>query len=827
MISSGMKLRTRWRLQINFKIFVLPTSVFIKSEIAKCNLVLHKLQTTFELMNLKNPRGHSPAMKRNLFGYFLFLSFLIFTNALVFAQGAAWQVSRYDVNATISDASQADRALSARVTVNATNVGSGAGRQLTARINPQTIVNSVTINGAPAKFTTEVDGQTKLLMVRVALPETISPGAATSLTFDYRLPVTENTGLAAVSMEGSQFLPLAYWYPTPNTPVAPRGADYAPFRLTINAAGSETAVSAGRSATGGSFELPVNSQPFFLTGRWDAFEGAGEARGVSAFLFQGASAEERKRAEDLIALAANARSFYASVMGAAPDVPIRLVAVRRGAGFDAGGTLLLDGAVFRRAKTDNQTALSIGEAVARLWVGGATAIHGEGAGALREGLVRFLAMLFVERHFGRDAANAEMARLSFLYAPVAMRDAPLSQSTAAFETYFTSVANKGALAWRLIMERGVGREQFFAALRREFDPARAGRTSLAGFRASLGEKSSEATSTLFESLLDKPTDTDLLIGKPRQEGGEWVASIRNLGSLAVDVNVAATTERGERVLTRVTVPAKGDVIARFKTTAPVVLVEVDPEKFYPQMDFARDVAPWAASAPGEMLVEARSLLSTQPARAESIARDLIARVPHMQEARIALGRALVEQRKLPEAEKVFKAALDLPLPTPATLAWANIGLGEVALRNGQNTEAVRRFEEAVRVDAEYASTLAARAARIRAESTGNAAPAIDEAIRAAVGKLDAALRSGKKAELDAVIIPGELADFSKGIVGSQPELWQSRILRTEQQGTTRFAADVEISARTLGRDQAGTAVLVFTRTPAGLRLADIQFFEVR
>ena len=767
-------------------------------------------------------------MLRNAYRSFLILSTLIVAPVLAHAQGAAWQVSRYDINASVAGSTHSDRALTARVTVSATNVGAAAGRQLTARVNPATVVNSVTINGAPARFTTEVDGQTKLLMVKVALTEAVAPGGATSITFDYRLPVGENTGLAAISAEGAQFLPLAYWYPTPNTPVAPRGADYAPIRLTVGAAGGDTVVSAGRVAAGGGpFELPLNSQPFFLTGKWEAVEGAGEARGISALLAQGATAEERKRAEGLIALTSTARSFFAGLMGSAPDVPIRLVAARRGAGFDAGGTLLLDGAVFRRAKTDSVTALSVAEAVARLWVGGATAVQGEGAGAVREGLVRFLATLFIEKQFGREVADAERARMAFLYAPVAMRDAPLSQSSPAYDTYFTSVANKGALVWRLLMERGAGREQFLAALRSEFDPARAGRVTLASLRAALGERSSDATRALFEALLDKPTDTDLLIGKPRQEGAEWAASVRNLGSISADVNAAATTDKGERLTARVTVPAKGDAVARFRTASQVIMAEVDPEKFYPQIDYARDVAPWTGSAPGEMLAEARARLSTQPASAESLARDLLARVPHMQEARIVLGRALLEQRKLPEAEKVFRAALELPLPTPGTLAWAHIGLGEIALRGGQPAEAARRFDEAVRADAEYASTLAARAARVRAETAANSVPAADEALRAAVGQLDAALRSGKKAELDAVIIPGELADFAKGIVGSQPEIWQTRILRTESQGAGRIAADVEITARTLGRDQAGTAPLVFARTPAGLRLADVQFFEVR
>lgn len=759
---------------------------------------------------------------------------LFFAVVVLFAPGVvaqtegrvAWQVARYEIAANLGGGAPGERALSARATVNATNVGGAPGRTLTARISPDAKVSAVTVGGAAARYASEVDGQTKLQMIRVSLPEPVAPGGAVAVSFDYRLPVNENSGLAAVSPEGAQFLPLAYWYPTPNTPVAPRGADYAPFRLTVEGAGSDTVVAAGR-ATGGAHEVALSAQPFFLVGKWDVVEGAGEARGVTALVEAGATPAERKRAEELAALAAAARAYFATLLGPAPDAPVRLVAVRRGSGFDMAGTILLDESAFRRTKTDTITALSVAEGVARLWVGGATPVQGEGAGVVREGLARFLATLFIEKQYGQPAADAERARMALLYAPAARRDAPLSQSSPVYETYFTSVANKGALVWRLLMERVVGREQFLAALRREFDPARGGRTSLASLRAALGEASSDATRATFAALFDQPTDTDLLVGKPRLEAGEWLATLRNLGSLDADVNVAATNERGERLTTRVVVPARGEATARFRSAAPVAFVEADPEHLYPQTDFTRDTAPWWESTPEQMLADARTQLASQPARAESVAREVLRRMPNTQEARILLGRALLAENKLPEAEREFRAALDLALPTPVTLAWANVGLAELAARKGQHVEAARLFDEAVRAGGEYASTLAARAGRIREASAAGPAPALDENARATTARLDAAITSGRKAELDAIIMPGELTDFSKGIVGNQPELWQTKVLHTEQLGANRVAADVQVTARTLGRDQAGTAVLVYARTPAGWRLTDIQLFEVR
>jgi hypothetical protein len=199
----------------------------------------------------------------------------------------------------------------------------------------------------------------------------------------------------------------------------------------------------------------------------------------------------------------------------------------------------------------------------------------------------------------------------------------------------------------------------------------------------------------------------------------------------------------------------------------------------------------------------------------------------MSEARITLARALLAANKVDDAEREFRTALDDPLPLATTIAWANVGLGEIALRRGQAPEAARRFDAATRADAEYAATLQARDGRLRAEATAGTIPPIDGAARSFVASLDAAIKSGRKADIDALIIPGELATFSKGIVGSQPEIWTSEVRRTESLGGNRTGVDVRITARILGKDQQGTAVYILTRTPAGFRLADVQLFEVR
>ncbi|MGH9944341.1 MAG: hypothetical protein ACRD9R_18500, partial [Pyrinomonadaceae bacterium] len=254
-----------------------------------------------------------------------------------------WQVTRFEITANLPASAAAERALAAKAVLSVRNAGQGVGRQLTARINPAAEVSEITVGEQPARHLTRLDDRTKLKMLTVTLPAAVPPGGTLTLAFEYKLPVTENTGLASLSPEGAQFLPLASWYPTPNSPYTLRGADTAPIMLKVNAPSGETVVSSGQAgAASGGFEQKLYAQPFFVTGKWEMVEGADDsARGISAWLLAGATAEEKKRAEDLVALAGAARQFFATLLGPAPDTPVRLVAVRRGAGFDGGGTVLL------------------------------------------------------------------------------------------------------------------------------------------------------------------------------------------------------------------------------------------------------------------------------------------------------------------------------------------------------------------------------------------------------------------------------------------------------------------------------------------------------
>ena len=762
-------------------------------------------------------------MNRNLLSAFACLLVWLSVQPAVRAQDearAAWQGTNLDVTVGIADA---ERVLNGRATVTVRNVGGTAGTTLSLRINPKAEIKSVTVGSATATYQSRPETRGNSQRVTITLPSAVPSNQTVTATVEYRLPVGDNTGLAAISPVGSQFLPQSMWYPMANNAFAIRGADYAPFRLTVTGGG---ALSSGvdKSAGGSSvFEQTLFGQPFFVIGNWDRVEVA-TAKGVTAYLPKGASADEQKQAQSLIALANDARAYYAGLFGSTPEVPVRLISTTRGGGFEDAGTILLGEGSFRRKKIDAVTALSIGEAIARLWIGGDTTVRGEGNGVIREGLTRFLATLFIEKQFGADAAEAERARQRLAYSGVAKRDGPLSRTTPLDATYFNSVANKGAMVWRLV-DHLVGRDAFVATLR---SLLAAGKTTIDGFslaraRAAFVERGGSSLKTVLDQEMDQPTDMDLMAGLPQQQGGEWIAALRNLGSTDAVVNVTATTNTGQSITAQTTVPTHDFGQASFKNAPGIVRIEIDPEKFYPQLDYANDVAPKTLDV-AVSLAEANRLYGAQEyAKAEALARQLLAASPKLQEGHIILGRALLAENKADDAEKEFNQLLNDRLPTPVSLAWASLGLGGVALRRGQNAEAARNFTDAIRADAEYAATLTARAERVKAEPEGT----VGEAVRTFINQLDTALRGGRQADILPLMVPGELSRFVQQVVGTQPEAWTTRVLRTEQLDANRVALDVVLTTRQLGVDHAGTAVFILARVGGGFKLNAIELFEVR
>ncbi len=739
--------------------------------------------------------------------------FLFFTSS-VFAQddsraSITWQVQKYNITASLPP-TEADRNLTVKVILSLKNVSSGAASTLSLRINSSAEISAVSVNGATMEFSKreeKINANSSFQRIVIRVPST-QPNQNLSATLDYKLNVKENSGLNALSPVGSQFLPLSFWYPTPNSWYFARGADFAPFSLKANSANGLTVLSSGVESANG-FEQKLNGQPFFMAGNWDKVD----VTGVSVYIPKGADAEAQKRANELANLASEAKTFAANLLGTAPDVPLRIIAVKRGAGFSSGGTIFVDDSVFRRQKIDSNTAMTIADSVVKIWLGNVVNVNGDAYGVIREGLSRYIATQFLESKYGKDVADIERLRQRTAYAAISKRDAPLNIVSPLDDFYYPEVANKGAMVWRLLAKK-VGQDDFFNILRTQMKD---GNLQLSKLRSAFS-----ANKDFLDYAFDQVTDTNLLVGLPQSNGAESKVALRNTGIIDATVNVVATTSNGEKLTMQATIPAKSFGEVSFKTTNKIVRTEIDSDKLYPQTDYSDDVAPREFDESDLLLAVKRAFDKQEFGNAEKFARTVLQSAPRFDDVRILLGRALLAQGKITDADKEFRAVLDEKLPTARSLAWANEGLGEVALKSAQNAQAAKSFEEAIKADAEYGATLAARAGRNKA----NGATAIDESIKAFFAQFDKAAISGSKANVDALIVTGEIPRFAGGVAGAQ--MWQTKILQIDKTDVNNALVEVNLNIQLLNKNaESGTAVFRLAKVGNDWKLSSVDIFEVR
>ncbi len=722
---------------------------------------------------------------------------------------ATWQVVKYDINVTMP-ASDTARDITARAAIEMRNVSGRPANSLTLRISPNATIASATLNGNAADPTSaeEKIGAVSLQRVAFRLPS-VQPGGTLSVVVDYKLAVRENSGLSAISPAGSQFLPMSFWYPTPNSWFFARGADYAPVRLKVNQPAGKTVISSGREADGG-FDQSLNVQPFFVTGSWDRADHSG----VTVYLPKGVSEIGRKNAAELGALVSEARAYFTEFLGAAPQTEFRIVASERGSGFSSGGTVLVERALFSRQKIDAATALSISEAVARVWLGESIRATGEGYGIIREGLPRHLANKFFEKKYGQPIADMERARQRIGYSAVSRRDGPLNLVAPLDDFYFTAVANKGAMFWRLL-ERKVGTGPFYEKIKAN---SQSGVLTMPELRSAFSDHKE-----FLDQMLDQSTETNLLAGLPQVTGAETKVALRNTGGIDVTVNVKAFAENGQSLTAPVTVRAKsfGEVI--FRSPSKITRVEVDPEKLYPQTDYSDDIAPRETTDSDLLLAVKRDFDRQAYSEAEKTARSVLRWWPHFDDVRVLLGRSLLAQNRILDAEREFRAVVDETLPMARSMGWALVGLADAASRTGRNDDAGRYIEQAIKSEPEYGAALLGRNIRNRLNRPAN----IDDAFKSYFIQFDRAAISNRKADVEALVMPGEVNRFATSIAGNAVE-WRSELKHVDMLDADTALVETNMSVRLLNREtESGLAVYRLARTPAGWRLAAVDIFEVR
>ncbi|CAN5370931.1 hypothetical protein BH10ACI1_BH10ACI1_23960 [soil metagenome] len=741
----------------------------------------------------------------------IFFTLLFFTFS-AFAQtetavSRTWEVQKYDITATLPT-TEADRFLTAKAILTLKNVSGSAASRLTLRISEKAEIADIKVNNSDVPVTKsqeKISPTRNLQRAAVSVP-IVQPNQILTVEVNYKLKVDENSGLNAISPVGGQFLPLSFWYPTPNSWFFTRGADFAPFKIQINTANGTTAISSGTN-TANSFETKSFGQPFFATGNWDKIN----ANGVEVYLPKGANADAQKRAGELAALASEAKTYAAGILGTSPVEPLRLISVERGSGFSGGGTMLVDENLFRRQKIDAQTAETVAESVIKMWIGNSIHIDGDGSGIIREGLTRFIATQFIEQKYGKDIADIERLRQRTAYAAIVKRDAPLNIVSPLDDYYYSEVANKGAMIWRLLAAK-LGQEEFFNIIR----------TNSKDNVLTLGElrEAFAAQKDFLDYAFDQVTDMNLRVGLPQVNGGEAKLALSNTGSVDATVNIVVTMANGEKMSAQSTIKAKsfGEVI--FKTTNKIVRAEVDADKLYPQVEYSDDVAPREFDDGDVLLAVKRSFDKQEFANAEKNARIVLNLMPRFDDVRILLARALLAQGKNTEAEKEFRAVLDEKLPTARSLAWANIGLGDINIKSGQKVQAGAFYNEAVKADAE---SLIARQGR----NNANIATPIDESIKTFFAQFDKAAVSGNKSALDSMIVSGEITRFAGGIAGQAQE-WTSKVVQFDQLDANTALVEVELNIRLINKSaESGMAVFRLVKIGNNWKLSGVKMFEVR
>jgi tetratricopeptide (TPR) repeat protein len=316
---------------------------------------------------------------------------------------------------------------------------------------------------------------------------------------------------------------------------------------------------------------------------------------------------------------------------------------------------------------------------------------------------------------------------------------------------------------------------------------------------------------------------DLLVGLPLQNGAESTVALRNTGAIDATVAVEAVTASGERLKADTTIRAANYGEITFKTPAKITRVEIDTDKLYPQTEYSDDVAPKELSESDPLLAVKKLFDKQDYAGAQAAAQTVLRRYPRYDEVRVLLARSLLGQNRDAEAATEFKSVVDEKLPTARSLAWANEGLGEIAAKANQSAQAAKYAEAAIQADAEYGASLAARNLRNRVNGT----TAIDADIKDFFARFDKAAVTNRKADVDPLVVPGEVSKFASSVAGSTQQ-WTTQVKQVDKLDSNTALVETNLTIQLLNREpESGMAVFRMIKTAGGWKLAGVDMFEVR
>lgn len=794
-------------------------------------------------------------LKRFLFALFI---------ALAFATRATAQeveVERYQITARVDAAASA---IDARATLNIANLGQSPKAKLYFRLTKLAKVSAATVNGATAQVETIDDRRTTTLnQIILTLASPVAAGASARVEISYRLEAPESSPLIHIYPGEVLLAPDAVWVPMPSTVFTIYGPTTAPFTLDISLAAGATnfrAVSAGTLKTSGAnvtFEQSLNSLPLLIAGNFDAptsFERGGINVEIYAQPGLTSAADPKTSGRAIITRlgdeAGRAIDFFTKTLGPPPaGATFRIISSVRASNISVPGALVLNEQVFRRDTLTAANLESLADAMARLWTDGRVRVRGQEARAaaenrpaqkprsaalLRDSLPRYLAALYVEERFGKDAFRDTLTRWRWSYTSVAQagRDAELAIQTISLPNYAAAVFAKGPLVLRMLAER-MGRDQLLDVIKATFTGAPTRIVTPEDFRAALVKASPDADK-IFQQWVDAIIEPDIIVGAPlpSDKPGAQRVNLRNLGTGDVTVTVVAVTVSGKQVTTSALVPSENITSAEIPTAEKITAIEVDPEKLIIQTNYDND------ARDGDMKTahtSAQTLFNQSVAAfnkgdytdAETKLRQAARIDPHNSLLHAWLARSLGAQKKYAEAVSEANATIKLEPADGSALAWARITIGQAALARNQAAEAVPPLRLAAAEAEEAPTQFAARDALIQAERAAGLAPPIEASVRAFITQLDGVIKDPSQEKLQPFVIKNNLKRFAQGLNLLRPTAWATEILRADQIDANRVALDVELKVKAESRDQSGTARYVLCRAASGWVLEDVQLFNVK
>ncbi len=147
----------------------------------------------------------------------------------------------------------------------------------------------------------------------------------------------------------------------------------------------------------------------------------------------------------------------------------------------------------------------------------------------------------------------------------------------------------------------------------------------------------------------------------------------------------------------------------------------------------------------------------------------------------------------------------------------------LAAKANQNESAIKYAETAIAIDAEYGASFAARNLRSKlgVSSTG------DASVKAFFADFDKAAASNRKAETEALAMPGEVTRFISGISGST-EQWQTQVRQIDRIDANTVLVEANMTIKLLNKEiETGIAVYRLKKVGSGWRLSAVDMFEVR